>query len=200
MKKLFSSIGGVFGILFILACLVSACTPKKAKRLILKRSVIGLLVIGLAWQIGTSVYDYYHPYNDCVPATLHRIFPERSLSELNKLCKLEREGSNLTNVLAAWSVISTNGLELQYSAVEDVKVENSGKIAFGIPYLWIGKFNTNWHCALVSFTETNAIFSHSQFYPGTTNYYVTEMEYYDFFERTLLLYRAKELNETIRMR
>jgi hypothetical protein len=201
MKKFFESLSW----LFLLALLVPmfATTPKKKKWFTWKRACIGLCLVLLVWQIVDSCRTPKPSDNNCVPATYSRIFPTYTEAEMNRICKWQPEGTQLKDMLAAWNVLTTNKLVKLYdslSIVDPDMVVQDLAITFDRPYLWMGTYTTNFHCALVWFTPTNVMFSHSQLEPGTTNYYVTPMDYTNFFEKTYRVYTAPELNERIRFR
>lgn len=197
MKKLFNYIGDKIGTLLLFFLIVGMFEPpKKVKRFKWRYVLIFIALLFLGWQIVTTKKDL--EYNDCVPATLQRVFPTYSLQELRSLCQTITAGTALSNVFSSWEYLSTNALEVHYSAAADYVAITNSAVRFDIPYLWIGIYQSNGHCALIRFTPTNVLFSHSQFYEGTTNYYVTDMNYYDFFDRTLLILHANEINESIR--
>jgi len=146
-----------------------------------------------------TYYEHTHPYQDCVPDTLKRVFPQYSTKELRVICKTERDGTPLTNIMSAWTKLSTNKLIINYSVFPSIPIDSNEGVDFTVPYMWVGTWKTSGHCALVWFGETNVLVSSSQYQPGTTNYVINVMDYYEFFERTLMLFKAKELDASIRM-
>lgn len=197
MKKIRDFFASIL-VIFLLASVFSANTRKK--RSIWKYLVIPVLCVILLYEISGTIYTFVNGSNDCVPQTLQRIFPGHSLKELKALCDTKSDGTTFRGLTNAWHKLSTNELIVTYSTLTNIPdTSEKEHISMVNPYIWIGQFQGGGHCALIKFTPTNVLFSHSEYYPGTTNYYNTEMEYTNFFKRTYLIFKAKELNETIKM-
>lgn len=188
---------------FLILLVIFACdTGNKKKKSHWKIALLSVLLIGIILgQAIWTVYDLKHPYNDCIPATIQRVFPNHSIAEMRAIFHTERRGTVLTNIFSGWAKLSTNELTIVFSAVEDVPSDNTHILQFGVPYIWTGFFDgTNGHCCLAFFSKTNVVLSHSQIIPGTTNYYTVTMSYPDMFEKTLLIFTSKDLtNHPIRM-
>jgi len=60
------------------------------------------------------------------------------------------------------------------------------------PYLWIGHHQQGDHCALLFFKTNCVILSHSQFYPGTTNYYTEKYSYDWMFTNSYCIWKVKD--------
>lgn len=183
--------------LVILAALVPAF-GSRSKRFKWSKCIIAILVIALLCRIGYTIYDNTHPYQNCIPATMHRVFPSHSIKEIGMLCDTKRDGTYLDEIPLAWAKLSTNFVYAVYSAFPTIKSTDE-ELSFTHPYLWVGNYDKGAHCALVTFTQTNVIMSHSQFIPGTTNYYKVTMDYETFFKKTYVVYTSKDLNENVRM-
>jgi hypothetical protein len=193
------------GLLLILALLVPSMAAPKRKWFTWKRAIIAICVGLLAWQIVDTIVEQNSdpkemPPGACVPATLHRIFPDTSLRKIMRLCSYNEQGTFMTNVPVAWRALSTNALVKKYDVFSTDTNGVDMTLMFGKPYLWIGNYEGAGHCALVSFSETNVLMSHSQCYTNTTNYFVVEMDYRMFFGTTWIILDAPELNKSIRMR
>ena len=61
-----------------------------------------------------------------------------------------------------------------------------------VPYLWIGHHKQGDHCALLFFQTNGIILSHSQFYPGTTNYYTEKYSYDWMFTNSYCIWKVKD--------
>lgn len=200
MKKLKDVWEAIF-LLFVIGAIFSsygAGKAAKASKLSWTKFLIAVLVGVLLIKVGCSVYENSLPVQDCVPATLHRVFPERSYEEIVKLCKTERTGTELTNLVSVWKSLSTNELTPVYSVFPTIKAKEEG-IQFDHPYLWIGEYDGGNHCALVKFSSTDVKMSHSQFLEGSTNYYLVGFDYKSFFEKTFIIYSSEELKKSIRL-
>lgn len=193
MKKLRDSIGLLI-ILLVAASLFSANT--KEKRSVWKYIVIPILCIIFG---GVVLHTLLVTPNDCAPQTLQRVFPSHSFSEIKRICRTDSTGTTYVNLTNAWNKLSTNQLIVTYSSLTNIPVMEEEHVNFDHPYIWLGSFQGGGHCALIKFTPTNVLFSHSEFVPGTTNYYKTSMDYSNFFVRTYVILKAKDLNENIRM-
>lgn len=161
--------------------------------------ILTILIVGLI--VGKAIYEKKHPVQDCVPATLQRIFPTYTSKQLREMCQTQREGTTMAGMLRAWNKITTNKLYALFN-IEDVDYNKTNKVTFqmGKPYLWAGEFQQGGHCALVVFTPTNAILSNSEFMPKTTNYYQFEMTYKEFFHATLVVLTSKAIPDNIRLK
>jgi hypothetical protein len=202
MKKFFKGIGDSIGILLILFLIVGMFEPKKTKRFKWRYVLIFIALFFLGWQMFDSYRDYQNkvPDHGCMPATLQRIFPNHTVREMVNLCKTTDVGTPLENIFPAWKALSTNELVIEYSALEQYKCENETILKFGVPYLWVGVWDSG-HVALVSFETNKVTFSHSQFYDGTTNYVVVDMDWATFFSKTYVVFSSPEFtNKPIRLR
>lgn len=194
------SIKNFFETLFVLFLFMALFAKEKTSR----RTwlIWGTVGIFCCWQLGEMVYDAKYPYQDCVPATLQRIFPQYTLKQMRYLCQTERDGTYVTNLVRAMYTISTNDLEIIYNKqdVIDGTTNNTSFLVYK-PYLWVGTFtNGAGHCALIKFYPTNAVLSNSQFVQGTTNYYLTSLSYDEFFEVTDVVFDSKDIKDDIRFR
>jgi hypothetical protein len=159
----------------------------------------------------TIPHIHHNLVNDCVPATIHRIFPTRSEDELCDLLNTDTNGTAVSELLIHWKELTTNQLIVLYAVNEQsyrslqefpsVTIDKNFKLNINTPYLWFGEVcNPNdmnhhyYHCALLFFTETNIVLSNSQFYPNTTNYYNFEMNLTDVLKNTFLLMTSKDMD------
>ena len=200
MKKFFESLGW----LLLLCLIVPAFAGKTAQKSRFKWRYIPLIIclFFLGWQMMDSYRDCQNsiPDHGYMPATLHRIFPNKTVRQLMKVCDTTPVGTPLANLYPAWEKLSTNKLVVEYSALPDYPCGNESALKFNTPYLWVGIWESG-HIALVSFETNGVTFSHSQFYDGTTNYVVTEMDWPTFFEKTYVVFSSPELtNKPIRLR
>lgn len=188
----------IFGALFDM--------PKKKKRwLTWKKTIIIVLSLVLLWKVGSSLNDQINPYTgDCVPLTLQRVFPGHSVKELRGLCETQKQGTEFFGIQRGWCKLSTNDIVWIYSDESQVALTTNAPIELGKPYIWIGYVGVDGkpagHCALVMFTETNAVLSNSQYWPKTTNWYCVDIPYTNFFNMTIAVGDAPELTKDIRMR
>ena len=122
-----------------------------------------LIAVVIGFVIFLSFFTHKSHERDCIPHTLHRIFPNVSLDDIYDDCHTTDEGTTLTNMFLAWKKLTTNNLYASYSLIKEISIDtNNNKIQFDYPYLWIGNaFNdTNkfaGHCCLVKINETNVI-------------------------------------------
>jgi hypothetical protein len=144
--------------------------------------------------------------NDCVPLTLKRIFPEKSLSKIRWYCNTDYHGTTVIGLMEGWNKITTNKLSIEYSIFKTLPANDTNIVSFSHPYIWCGinkvsgKY-TNYHCALIWFTPTNVLMSHSQFFPRTTNYLTETLEFEELFLRTTIIFNSVELtNKKIRIK
>jgi hypothetical protein len=138
---------------------------------------------------------YFYSQVDCAPATLQRMFPNKSILEMYKLCNTDLHGSPFESITNAYYALSTNKLELIYP----IKNTNNEMIVyFDKNYLWFGMVKNEgkyWgHTAIIRFTETNVLMSNSQYLPDTTNYYVMKRSYEEFMTNTFYIYETKDLD------
>lgn len=159
--------------------------------IIMTIKIITLILFG--YIIYTEFKD--DDINDCVPATLQRIFPTYSLNQLEAICKTDENGTSMDNMVSAWKLLTTNKLTVIYSHSAG---DETNEIQFNVPYLWLGNFQDSDHCALIEFTSTNVLISNSQYYNNTTNYYIVSMDYNTFISNTFKVYFSSELNSNIR--
>lgn len=204
MKKIRKYFDLVWVFLILLVIFIIGAGDKKKRKPLKsywKVAVACLLVGVILGQAMWTVYDLKHPYNDCIPATVQRVFPNHSITDLRTIFHTERKGTVLTNIFPGWSKLSTNELTIVFSAIEEIPSDNKHILQFGVPYIWTGFYDeTNGHCCLAFFSKTNVVLSHSQFIPGTTNYYTVIMSYPEFFEKTILIFTSIDLtNHPIRM-
>jgi hypothetical protein len=140
----------------------------------------------------------FSPPMDCAPATLHRMFPSKSISELKRGCNTDRNGSYFPDVIKTYYAISTNKLYLLYPLKTNGVLKTDIYIETYKNYLWFGfvydKGIKCGHACIIMFTDTNILLSNSQYIPNTTNYYITTMKYGDFFTNTVFLFNTKDLN------
>lgn len=194
MKKLKDSFELVF-VIIILLFAFRGFTEKKKKRSKLRTFSIILSLVGLLW-LGYTIYDVSHPYADCAPATMSRIFPEYNVKQMRAICKTEREGTVVQDLLDGWKKVSTNELSIAYSHEELVEGK-SKQVRFGLDktYMWFGILQNGGHCALVQFNPEAVTISNSDYLPGTTNYYLVTMTYDEFFDKTYVVLEAPELDK-----
>lgn len=198
IKNLFESII----IILVLACLFHKEQRRWWQSKILWAVSIVLIISSI---LGYQIYQEYNtlnPYQDCVPRTMQRIFPQYTLSQLYKICNTERDGTAIIDILRGWQTLTTNDLNIVYNIneIEDGK-QNLATLSFFTTYLWLGILTTNkFHMALVRFTTNEVIISNSQFYPGTTNYYTMNMNYDDFFQKTYLIFASPAIPNDIRFK
>jgi hypothetical protein len=166
---------------------------------------IRILIVTITMLIFILIINQYKNDNkprvtDCVPATLQRIFPQYSLKQMRKICKTDKEGTTLKDFLNAWDTLSTNELIILFNK-ENLEYGITNNISFTMytTYLWIGRGESNGHCALLQFTPTNAIISNSDFIAGTTNYDLQIMSHKTLLNYTFLILDTEELtNKKIR--
>lgn len=158
-------------------------------------SVIAIFTIALNIHLAYK-WATESPDNTCVPATLHRIFPDISFRELTRRCNLRENGVYINDMENAWRKLSTNDLVIVYDIyqLEAGDTTNTHLIDFNKSYLWAGIFDGVGHVALIQYSSNMVTFSHSQFYEGTTNYYLTNVDLTNFYRNTLRIYTAPEID------
>jgi hypothetical protein len=135
----------------------------------------------------------------CVPDTMARlsqlspITHSTSAKRFAKLLKTTSSGTLLTDIDVAWDSTYTNHLLIPILAQQGdhMYADPDYQIQFGIPYLWVGKHEQGNHCALLYIGPNKIILSHSQFVPGTTNYFVEERPPSWLFTNTYRLWYVK---------
>lgn len=195
IRKFFEGIG----VLLILAAIVSSYGMTSKKKTVRWSTVIiCIFIVAFLARIGYTAFQNRIPDQDCIPATVQRVFPSHSLREMVRLMNTDKDGSTMADLEAAWPRLSTNQLYIVYSGTPQIKAIDE-KIQHNHPYLWIGLGEDKLHCALVKFGETNVVVSNSQFLSGTTNYYTVSMDYDTFYSNTMAIYNSKDLSEGIRL-
>jgi hypothetical protein len=193
MKKIKESFELVF-VIIILLFAFQGFTERKKKRSKLKLLSITLTLVGVLW-LGYNIYDATHPFLDCAPATMSRVFPEYNVKQMRTICKTDRTGTIVQDLLDGWKKVSTNELAIVYSH-EELAEGKSKQVRFGLnkTYMWFGILQKSGHCALVQFAPDEVTISNSEFLTGTTNYFLVSMTYEDFFNKTYFVCEAPELS------
>jgi hypothetical protein len=194
MKKIKDSFELVFLVIFLLFAFQGFTEKKKKKFSKLKLCSIILTFIGILW-LGYTIYDAKHPFADCAPATMSRIFPEYNVKQMRAICKTERDGTIVQDLMDGWKKVSTNDLNIVYRH-EEIVEGKSKQLRFGLDktYMWFGILQSGGHCALIKFTPEEVTISNSDYLPGTTNYFLVSMTYEEFFDKTYFVLEAPELN------
>lgn len=159
--------------------------------------IIGIILVVISTIVYCNFYCKNKPINDCVPATLIRVIPNKTLSEMTTICKTGRYGTTIEQFMAAWTNISTNALKIEYSVITNYPINTDEEIQFDYPYIWIGNIKNidhkyYYHCCLIRFDSNTVTLSHSQYYPNSTNYYCTTLSYKDFLSNTIIVASAPE--------
>lgn len=140
----------------------------------------------------------YMNQSDCAPATLSRIFPNVNEHTMQKLCHTTYKGTSYENITNAFVSLSTNPLTLVFPEVNHIELSNV-ILDTEKPYLWIGRYKENGvyynHMCIIKVTETNVLYSHSQYYLGTTNYYVVPIDDLEFMTNTFFIYSSEDIDK-----
>ena len=192
MKKVKGFFELIFAVVLLVFIFGSFSGEKPRKRSKKKLVGIFLILFGLGW-LGYNVWDHYNPVQDCVPATLQRVFPQYDQGKMRQICYTQREGTLIADFFFAWEELSTNKLEVVYSASS---IPADGNLEFDLDknYLWLGMLRQGGHCALIQFRTNGVVISNSQLIPGTTNYFLLKAPSdTKFFASTWFILDAPEL-------
>ena len=124
------------------------------------------------------------PLQTCAPDTLARLsnmYPITNATSSDSFAKLmgtDSEGTPVESMVKVWNRLYPDHPLVKALDLTSVPptMNPELKINFETPNVWVGKYvcgkQTNDHCTLMYWLDENRIcLSHSQYYPGTTNFY-----------------------------